>query len=301
MIETPVLLLVFNRPEQTRRVFSAVRAAQPKRLFVRADGPRTDKAGEAELCREVRDIFDNIDWPCQLETNFSTENLGCRDAVSGGITWFFEQVEAGIILEDDCLPHPSFFNFCSELLARYAHDERVMMLSGNNFGAPLSAASYAFSRFPFIWGWATWRRAWQQYDKSMSQLAELTQTRRGFLDFLPDRLAQNYLLEKMQLCQNGQLNTWDYQWFYTIVHRGGLTVIPSVNMVENIGFGVASTHTSGSTSRLILAANEMPFPLQHPDKVHLIATEASQKVFYSVYKNWLSLRLRWLISFIKTP
>jgi hypothetical protein len=166
---TPVLFLIFNRPNTTEQVFEAIAKAKPRCLFVAADGPRTDKEGEAEKCQAVRDIIKRVDWDCEVKTLFREQNLGCKEAVSSAITWFFEQVEEGIILEDDCLPSDSFFSFCAELLEKYRDDKRIMMISGDNFqdGIQRGDASYYFSSVPWIWGWATWRRAWRLYDREM--------------------------------------------------------------------------------------------------------------------------------------
>lgn len=157
----PVLLLAFNRPDLARQVFAAIRAARPSLLFIAVDGARVHKLGEADLVVETRRIAGEVDWPCEVKTRFSDENQGCKRAVSGAIDWFFEHVEEGVILEDDCLPHPSFFPYCAAMLARYRNDERVGMVSGNNFlpQAEWRSTGHEFSIFTFIWGWATWRRA----------------------------------------------------------------------------------------------------------------------------------------------
>jgi len=162
----PILFLLFNRPYLTQRVFACIREARPARLFVAADGPRPDRVGERQLCAEARKVVDQVDWPCELLTLFRDENLGCGKAVSSAIDWFFEHVEEGIILEDDCLPHPSFFRFCEKLLEKYRDDERVMQIGGCNFqdGIKRGPASYYFSIYNHIWGWASWSRAWKYYD-----------------------------------------------------------------------------------------------------------------------------------------
>jgi hypothetical protein len=169
-IKTPVAFLVFNCPDTTIRVFEEIRCARPPKLLVVADGPRADRPGEADKCQAVRAVIETVDWPCEVLKNYSDVNLGCKIRVSSGLDWVFEQVEEAIILEGDCLPHPTFFRFCEELLETYRDDERIGMISGDNFqfGRKRGDASYYFSRYNHIWGWASWRRAWQHYDRNMA-------------------------------------------------------------------------------------------------------------------------------------
>ena len=174
-LSTPVAFIIFNRPDTTARVFAEIAKARPPKLLVVGDGPRANRDGEADRVAEARAIIKNVDWPCEVLTNFSTPNLGCKKRVSSGIDWIFEQVEEAIILEDDCLPDPSFFQFCEEMLARYRHDDRIAMISGDNFlfGQVPVPESYYFSRYCHIWGWASWRRAWKDYDVNIPALAAI--------------------------------------------------------------------------------------------------------------------------------
>jgi len=246
----PILFLIFNRPSTTAQIFSAIAKAKPRNLFIAADGPRPDRDGEVKKCRETRDIIKRIDWECDVKTLFRDENLGCKVAVSSAITWFFEHVEAGIILEDDCLPADSFFFFCAELLERYATDRRVMMISGDNFqdGIQRGDASYYFSRIPHIWGWATWRRAWQLYDVKMSSFPEFLAE--GSIKRISNNVdVQNFRLSSFIATYEGRIDTWDYQWVYAIFSCGGLSICPQVNMVTNIGFGEDSTNTANAAHR----------------------------------------------------
>lgn len=248
---TPVLFLVFNRPEHTQRVFEQIRRIQPSQLYVSADGPRGHVATDAERCRLTRAVVDRIDWPCSVHTHFQAENLGCRRAVMDGISWFFQQVEEGIILEDDCLPGEAFFSFCAQMLEQYRDDEEVMHISGNN-PAPsafsqFSGNSTVFSRMPFIWGWATWRRAWQRYDAHFQALDETWPGLPGdYSLFSDDTTARRYLFDKFQRTRDGEIDTWDYAWFYTILKNRGLCVTPAANLVQNIGFDQNGTHTTSS-------------------------------------------------------
>ena len=248
LLETPVLFLVFNRPDTTARVFEEIRRARPARLYVAADGPRPDRPGEKAKTEEVRRIATAVDWPCEVRTLFREENLGCKNAVSGAITWFFEQEAEGIILEDDCLPHPDFFPFCAELLERYRDEPKVMAITGDNFqrGRWRGEGSYYFSKYPHCWGWASWRRAWAHYDGELSFWPEWVQSEE-YRVVHPDPLEQRYWARVFDRVRAGEIDTWDYQWSATCNHNGGLTATPNANLVSNIGFGDEGTHTRGSS------------------------------------------------------
>ncbi len=244
-LETPVALVVFNRPAATRRVFTAIASARPSRLLVIADGPRANREGERQLCNEVRSIVSAVDWPCQVQTDFADENMGCRRRVISGLDWVFSQYEEAIILEDDCMPDASFFPFCSELLERYRDKSQIGFIAGSNsleknFTLPYS---YYYTQMTPIWGWATWRRAWQQYDESMRSWPEVKKA--GLLEFLfPDKRVVAYWSNVFDNMYHGKgPNTWDYQWTYTCWTQNWLNILPAKNMIENIGFGADATHT----------------------------------------------------------
>jgi hypothetical protein len=241
-MDTPVLFLIFNRPENTRLVFEAIAVVKPRQLFVAADGPRD--ATDEEGCRSAREIINEVDWDCEVTTLFRETNLGCKRAVSSAIDWFFDQVEAGIILEHDCLPTRSFFTFCTESLERYRDDERVMMVSGNNFqgGIRRGDACCYFSQIPHIWGWATWRRAWAHYDVNMSVFLAWLQSGDAERAW-PDRDVRTFWLSKLIPTCEGQLVTWDYQWAFSMIRRLAFSVAPQQNLVSNIGFGGEATNT----------------------------------------------------------
>lgn len=249
MSETPILFLVFRRPDTTRTVFEAIRQAKPKRLYVAADGPRPHKVGEAELCSEVRQIATAVDWPCEVKTLFREENLGCKRAVSSAVTWFFEHEEQGIILEDDCLPHPDFFGFCEKLLERYAEDGRIMVITGNNFqnGQKRGNASYYFSKYCHCWGWASWRRAWRHYQVDLPFWPKWSKSAE-WQAIHPDPVERRYWATIIEAIRAGKIDTWDHQWTTSVWYQKGLTVTPNVNLVSNIGFGPDATHTIYSDS-----------------------------------------------------
>lgn len=266
-MKTPVAFLIFKRPDTTEKVFEAIRQVKPTKLLVVADGPRTDQPGEAEKCTAARAIVERVDWDCEVLKNYSDINLGCGLRPATGITWVFEQVEEAIILEDDCVPHPTFFRFCKELLEKYRDDQRIMHISGNNFqfGNKRSEYSYYFSRYTHSWGWATWRRAWQYYDFKMKHLPQILEE--GWLNkLLQDRKAIQYWNRIFQEAYEAeQTHIWDYQWNFACFIRSGLSVISNVNLVSNIGFNTEATHTLDSLSPCAsVPAEVMCFPLSHP-------------------------------------
>lgn len=269
-MRTPILFLVFNRPDTTRDVFQAIRAARPPRLYIAADGARPDRSGERERSEEVRRTATAVDWPCEVRTLFRDRNLGCKLAVSGGISWFFEQEEEGIILEDDVLPDASFFPFCEELLDRYRFNPEIMMVSGDYFRGvdPGARASYFFSRYTHIWGWASWRRAWSRYDRDMKQWPALRNT-----DFLArvcdgDPGCSRHWTAAFDAVHAGQIDTWDYQWLFCSFVNSGLSVLPTRNLVRNIGFTGEATHTTDAAAWVgRLPVHSMDFPLRHPEGI----------------------------------
>jgi hypothetical protein len=265
-MKSPVLVLIFNRPDKTALVMDAIRAAAPPRLYVAADGPR-DRPGEAERCKEARGIATLVDWPCEVHTLFRDRNLGCGVAVSNAISWFFEHEEEGIVLEDDCVPSSSFFPYCAELLERYRSDTRIMCVSGDNFqcGYSCDKYSYYFSRYVQIWGWATWRRAWRLYDFEMRWWPEFRDS--GMLGAWSDGDAwfEDYWKGVFDTTAAGRIDTWDYQFLFSCWAHGGLTCIPKTNLVSNVGHGPDGTHTPEQNSWLSkLPAKDLEFPLSHP-------------------------------------
>lgn len=262
-LRTPVALMLFNRPAETERVFAAIAAARPKKLLLIADGPRNDS--ERELTDAARRAVSKIDWDCQVDTNFAEENLGCRQRVASGLDWVFARCEKAIILEDDCLPQPTFFTFCEELLERYSDDPRVSMISGDNFqSGPRGDSSYYFSSIAHVWGWATWRRVWRNVDVEMNTWPVDRDSK-----WLADLLVQPKVLSVYQRAfdavHSGKVDTWDAQWQLAVWKSGGLVALPNRNLVTNLGFGDTATHTRKADSRdANLPTSAMPFPLIHP-------------------------------------
>jgi hypothetical protein len=265
----PVIFIVFNRPDPTRIVFDAISRQRPGRLLIVADGPRPERPGETATCQRARDIVTRVDWPCEVSTNFAPTNLGCRKRIISGLNWAFSLVNEAIILEDDCLPDPSFFPFCDELLERYRDDYRVSMIAGTNFvwRATPPSPSYFFSQMTHIWGWATWRRAWSLYDEDLSQWPAIRAS--GLLDevFRERRLIRHWTRIFDQMHDGTGPDTWDYQWSYTNLVRHSLVAVPRTNLITNIGFGTDATHTTGVDPDRILASTPIEFPLIHPSAV----------------------------------
>jgi hypothetical protein len=266
--DVPILLIAFNRPEPTSVVFEAIRRARPAQLFVAVDGPR-DRPGESAACERVRAIVTDVDWPCDVRTLFREDNLGCRYGVQAAIDWFFEQVDRGVILEDDCVPDPTFLAFAGELLERYRDDERVMMISGDYFAGDGfdDSASYYFTRYTHIWGWGSWRRAWQHFDPAIADWPERRASH--WLDTVHrDADFRRYWTDVFDRVHADQIDTWDYSWQYSVWAQGGLVAIPTRNLITNIGFGEDATHTvDGSAWQSRLPTTAMEFPLVHPDSV----------------------------------
>ncbi len=264
--KTPIVFIVFNRPEHTEVVFRRIAQVRPSHLLVIADGPRADRLGEAETCQRVRDIATQVDWPCEVLTNFSDTNMGCRKRVISGLNWAFEQVEEAIILEDDILPDVSFFRFCEEMLAHFRNDSRISMITGFNIvkDHPHKQWSYFYSQLTHIWGWATWRQSWAMYDEHLSEWPSIKEA--GLLEEIFTIPAQRrfwtHIFDEMY---NGTgPNTWDYQWAYTNLVQRRLSVTPRINLIDNIGFGPGATHTHRAEDAPSVAAGTLSFPLIHP-------------------------------------
>lgn len=285
-MKTPVALLIFTRPETTARVFDEISKARPPKLLVIADGPRADRPGEAEKCAATRAVVEKVDWDCEVLRNYSEVNLGCGLRPASGISWVFQNVEEAIILEDDCLPHPTFFRFCDELLGRYRDDERVMMISGNNFqnGKTRTSESYYFSCYPHSWGWATWRRSWQLYDFEIKIWPQLRETS-WLLDTLGDEESAAYWRTTFDSL-SGRSDVWDYQWTFACWAQSGLAILPNVNLVSNIGWGEHATHTKTADNPAgNLPTEAMTFPLSHP--TYLVRNrEADQFTFEKHFAGW---------------
>lgn len=263
--DIPVALIIFNRPEETSRVFSVLSQVKPKRLFIIADGPRLGKKDEP-LIAQVKEIVSKPSWSCEVVTDYADTNLGCNGRISSGLTRLFIQVDKAIILEDDCVPELSFFTFCRELLLRYENNEEIMTISGNNYVPELSfEADYYFTRYPHCWGWATWARAWKHFDKDMKSWPTF-KSRNGLSGILENRSAIRYWSTVFDKTQTGEINSWAYRWVLSSWVRNGLSINPRVNLVSNIGFGENAAHTKTSYKTVTaLPTHALPTPLKNPN------------------------------------
>jgi len=271
-VNAPVALILFNRPDLTAAVFARVAAARPPKLLLVADGPRRHEPRDVEKCALARKVVEQIDWDCEVLRNYSDVNLGCGRRPATGITWVFDQVDRAIILEDDCVPDPTFFRFCDILLERFQEDERIMQISGNNFqfGRRRGTYSYFFSRYNICAGaWATWRRAWRHFDFTLS----LWPTLRGtpwLQDILDIPVAAAHWARVFQTAheEHDTADYWDYQWTFAFWAQSGLAVAPNCNLVSNLGYRYDATHSKDGTSRgANLPTRAMVFPLEHPPYV----------------------------------
>ncbi len=240
-IDTPVLLLMYNRPDLALNVFESIKKAKPSKLYFAIDGPKNDI--DIELVNQCKDIIKMVDWECEVKTLFRTKNLGCKKAVSEAITWFFEHEDKGIILEDDCLPDPTFFNYCDELLKYYEDDLSVGHISGSNFVDIYNPAeSYYFSNYSYVWGWATWRRAWKLYSSNIEEIQPLLTNKLPVQNHLSIR-ENIYWKERILKTYFNKIDTWDYQWLYCMWKYNLKSIVPTQNMISNIGFDERATHT----------------------------------------------------------
>lgn len=262
-MENPVLYLVFNREEETRRSFEAIKSAKPKKLYIAADGPRVHIKNEVEKCEQVRKIASNVDWHCEVKTLFRKENLGCKNAVVGAINWFFENEEKGIIIEDDVIPNSSFFSFCDIMLERYQNKQNIIAICGfNQFGQEIESNEYFYSRGFYPWGWATWRKRWENYDKKDFELSKLDSNK--VLEIY-DKAAIAGVRFNLNLIKEGILDTWDYQMVFMIMSMTGFVVTPFANLTSNIGINGAH---SINNKKIFFKYGKLNIEeIQHPQEI----------------------------------
>jgi hypothetical protein len=269
-MQTPVLLIAWQRADTLREVIKALRSVEPVNMFIACDGPKHSQPGHVQCVTEVRQLIDQeIDWECSVEKLYSVTNQGCRLGVSRAISWFFENVQEGIILEDDCVPHPDFFVFSSTLLERYRNDNRVCCISGSNFqnGLRRGAASYYFSKYPHCWGWATWRRSWQHYEGAIPFWPDWKHSNE-WGSLMGDPRERRYWEEIFDRCRQGAIDSWAYPWTASVWKAGGVTAIPQVNLVQNIGFGDSATHTKRGDDTVSVPVQPLG-DIRHPSQVRM--------------------------------
>ncbi|HUN93856.1 MAG TPA: glycosyltransferase family 2 protein [Burkholderiaceae bacterium] len=287
-LTTPIAFIIFNRPDTTERVFAEIAKARPTKLLLIGDGPRATRPGEAEKVAAARRIVEKVNWPCDVRTNFSDVNLGCTRRVASGLDWVFQQFEDAIIMEDDCLPDPTFFRFCQELLERYRHDLRIGMISGNNFqfGRRYGEDSYYFSKYCHIWGWATWRDRWQSADILEMRHWPMVRDSGRFIDLTPGNKKETLFWQQaFDKVHQRKLDAWAGPWTLANWIEGRLGIIPAVNLISNIGFGADATLTTDGESYLASMRTEpIAFPLVHPVIIarHIVADRFGGRQFKTV-------------------
>jgi GR25 family glycosyltransferase involved in LPS biosynthesis len=266
--KSPVVIIIFQRPELTEKLVSKIGDVRPKDLFIIADGPKNKTEGT--LCAAARKAAEKIDWDCQVHKIYSSKNMGLRKRVVTGLNQVFEQVDRAIILEDDCIPSEHFFKFCDQMLIKYKDHSNVTTISGNNFLFNKLAIdeSYYFSRYPLIWGWATWKRAWKIYDDELLKWPNY-KSENALLKIFSNQAIASYWTYIFDKVAGGYINSWAYRWTYSNLFAGGMTIIPSKNLVSNIGYGAQSTHTFFKSRRMGMPTDTLEFPLHHPKQVKL--------------------------------
>lgn len=294
MFQIPILFIVFNRPVETSVVFNKIRDVKPKILYVAADGPRNDN--DSVLCSDVKNIFENIDWDCSLKILYNENNLGCKVAVSNAIKWFFNNEDFGIVLEDDCVPDLSFFQFCQEMLLKYKDDTRIGIITGRNEMPSNSFKfSYNFTTAGSIWGWASWKRVISQYKVDDNSL--LMNFKENIFNATLDKFEQRRLYYQLKWAFDGDLNTWDYQLHSLLKLNSMFYIVPSCNLIKNIGFNSNATHTTSlNDNRSQVSCNQIKFPLEHPKFVFpnrnlsrsMVRADSNSSILFSfiILKNW---------------
>lgn len=267
VFNVPVLVVIFNRPDLARALFNSLEKVKPEKLYVAADGPREDNENDALLCEETRKVFDNIPWECEVKYLYREKNIGCGVGVSSAITWLFENESMGIILEDDCLPHSSFFRYCEELLHYFKDDERIFSINGFN---PLGnnkelKESFAYIDYNLSWGWASWSRAWKHFAFELDSDAEMKSVLKNH--FKNDFISRRSWFKHLKQATNGKI--WDYQWLYSSWKGGGIHIMPAVSLTENNGFRADGTNYSADDRYSKIKHKEMLFPLKFPKEVKI--------------------------------
>jgi hypothetical protein len=267
----PILLIGFNRPEAFETVLEAIRLVNPEKIYIALDGPREGVDLDIQKIGACKKKLNNINDECVIKTLFRDKNLGCKRSVSQAIDWLFSSEERGIILEDDCVPNPSFFRYAEELLDKFSDDERIMSIGSQQYFKSLSQSeySYSFSKYHHCWGWATWKRAWKKYDGSMTKWPLLRENNwltgvGGYAGF------ETYWKPIFDKCYDGKISSWAYAWSLSCWTQSGLSIIPQKTLVRNIGFGDEATHTFKAPNSLMdIPVGEILFPIIHPENVYV--------------------------------
>jgi len=285
MIKSPVVLIIYKRPAQTLEIVKLLRSLNPTKLYVMAEGPKNTQ--EIEICQRTCQIIKDTNWGSNTKifTNYSSTNLGLKKRIVSGLNWVFEQEDQAIILEDDLVIDPSFFQFCDNLLGKYANDDRILSIVGSNFSThrATSKYSYTFSHYTHSWGWATWKRSWKLYDNKMETWPTQKSTQWLF-NLLNSRLSAWYWTRVFSLISRQVIDSWAYYWTYTSFSNNMLNIVPSINLVKNIGIGKGATHTSWCHQALNMATYSLSLPLIHPPAVR-VDSKYEHEVSHKLYTN----------------
>jgi len=295
MNTTPILVIIFNRPDFAQRIYDVLNELKPTKLYIISDGGRNEK--EKKEVKLSREIFNTINWNCQVFYNYSDENLGLRNRISGGISWAFESEDKLIILEDDCIPHLDFFKFCSELLVKYKDDERIMTLNGCNMNSSISEESkesYFFSKYTNSWGWATWKRAWALYDSNLEGLDNFNLFKRALYN-LPFRFRSTiYWKYKLNEVKQSRINSWAFRWMFSLWINNGLAIVPKTNLIQNIGNDERSSNTKGNLHFINIKTASLNIKkMNHPKNI-LANLKYDQWLENFIYSKSIKYRLIWL-------
>ena len=286
MKDIPILILVFNRPRKFEKVIKALKVIKPKKIFIFANGPRDKYIKDIKLCEDTRDLIKKINWKCKIYKNFQHKNLGLNLGVYTGISWFFKNVDFGIVLEDDCIPNPSFFKYVDVIEKKFSKNKNIGIISGNNFINNKSKYDYLYTKWSFTWGWATWSRNWKSFDynlkywKKFRKSEDWKNLNKDFNQYKTFTHIFNFSLNRKKI----DLITWDYRWMLHLWFNKLTNIIPKHNLVKNIGFDSEATHTFRKNENLKLNFKKFQFPLKHNVKFK-VNKKFDDKVFYSVYYN----------------
>lgn len=294
MYTTPILVIVFNRPDFAQKIFDALKQIQASKLYIISDGPRNPE--EKEEVKRSRAIFKNIDWECQVKYNYSEVNLGLRKRISSGISWAFLDEEELIILEDDCLPHPDFFIFCERLLEKYNDDPQIMCINGCNLNPKISenlSDAYFFSRYSSSWGWATWKRAWKLFDSELDGL-DNKRIYKNFANNLPRKYrSRQYWIIMLNRVKQNKIDSWAYRWMFSLWINNGMAIVPQTNLIQNIGNDHRSTHTKGDLHYINLKTTTINHNFQTPKQI-IANKDYDTWLEDSIYSKTLLNRLAWV-------
>ncbi len=298
IFRTPIVLLTFNRPHTTQRVFQEIKKIKPQKLFIASDGPRKNNKEDVIKCQQVREIMEQVDWNCEVHTFFREKNLGGPISNSSAISWFFENISEGIVLEDDCLPNQTFFWYCQELLEKYRNNDKIKCINGSNFkqDKKINDHSYYFSVFNHSWGWASWSRAWAHWNKDYNKNFNDFKKNKKIKKITKNKNYQKYWMSIFQKIYDGKINNWDYIWIFSCWSHNGLACTPCVNLVSNIGFGADAQHTKNLNDERLNKPNyAIGFPLKHPTKI-----EANKKNDNYINKHFFKIKSQNKIVLIAT-